>query len=278
MRTAGKTGTMSPRKPHKKGNARFGDEGRLISQAPEPEPPRHRNRAREPREPSSGSRSYWLASCSNLYRYPCALMRARVSVAGNSIPEVRMEKKLSGKKVAILVTDGFEQVELTEPMKALIDAGAQPFVVSPAFGKVKGWKHGEWGDEFSVDVPLDGAKSENFDALLLPGGVMNPDRLRMDEDAVKLVRSFFEQRKPVAAICYGPWTLIDPGVVRGRRMSSWPSLKTDLKNAGAQWFDEEVIVNNGLVTSRKPADIPAFNEKMIEEFSEGRHEQQRRAG
>jgi protease I len=189
-----------------------------------------------------------------------------------------MTQSLSGKKVAILVTDGFEQVELTEPMKALMEAGAQTFIVSPVFGKVKGWKHTEWGDEFSVDLPLDAAKPENFDALMLPGGVMNPDKLRINEEAVKFVRSFFDSGKPVAAICHAPWTLIDAGVVRGRRMTSWPSVRTDLKNAGAQWVDEEVVVDNGLVTSRKPADIPAFNEKMIEEFAEGRHEQQRRAG
>jgi len=189
-----------------------------------------------------------------------------------------MEQKLSGKKVAILVTDGFEQSELTDPMEALIDAGALTRIVSPAGEKVKGWKHTEWGDEFSVDTPLDGAKAEDFDALLLPGGVMNPDKLRRNEKALEFVRGFFRSGKPVAAICHGPWTLIDAGVVRGRKMTSYESIQSDLKNAGAQWVDEKVVVDNGLVTSRKPSDIPAFNEKMIEEFAEGRHEQQRRAG
>lgn len=183
-----------------------------------------------------------------------------------------MAQTLQGKKIAILVTDGFEQVELTEPRKALEQAGAEARVVSPAKGKVKGWNHTEWGETISVDVPLDQANAEQYDALLLPGGVMNPDKLRMNPTAVAFVKAFFDAGKPVAAICHGPWTLIEADVVEGRRMTSYPSLKTDLKNAGADWVDQEVVVDDGLVSSRKPDDIPAFNEKMIEAFAEGRQQ------
>jgi protease I len=183
-----------------------------------------------------------------------------------------MNAKLDGQKVAILVADGFEQVEMTEPRRALEDAGAGTDLISPAGGKVKGWQHTDWGDEFSVDVPLDQAVAEDYDALLLPGGVMNPDKLRRNPQALSFVRAFFEAGKPVAAICHGPWTLIDAGVVRGRNLTSYESIQTDLKNAGAKWTDQEVVVDNGLITSRKPADIPAFNQKMIEEFAEGIHE------
>ena len=182
-----------------------------------------------------------------------------------------MDKKLSNHKVAILVADGFEQVELTEPRKALDEAGAKTEIVSPAQGKVRGWKHDHWGDELPVDKPLNQAQADEYDALLLPGGVMNPDTLRRNEDAVTFVRRFFEAGKPVAAICHGPWTIIDAGFARGKRMTSWPSLKTDLRNAGAAWMDQQVVVDQGLVTSRKPDDIPAFNQKMIEEFAEGKH-------
>ena len=182
-----------------------------------------------------------------------------------------MADELRGKRIAALVDNGFEQVELTDPKKALENAGAHVEVISPQKGKVKGWQHTKWGDEFSVDTRLADAKADNYDALLLPGGVMNPDRLRANEQAVRFTRSFVEQQKPIAAICHGPWTLIEAGGVKGRRMTSWPSLKTDLKNAGANWVDEEVVVDNGLVTSRKPDDLPAFNRKMIEEFAEGRH-------
>ncbi len=182
-----------------------------------------------------------------------------------------MTQNLQGKRVAILVDNGFEQVEMTEPRKALDQSGARTQVVSPSQGKVKGWNHTDWGDEFPVDVPLDQANANNYDALLLPGGVMNPDKLRMNAKAVQFVRSFMEQGKPVAAICHGPWTLIEAGAVRGRKMTSYPSLQTDLKNAGAQWVDQEVVVDQGLVTSRNPNDIPAFNRKMIEEFAEGVH-------
>src|SRR5690606_30921268 len=149
------------------------------------------------------------------------------------------------------------------------NAGAQPLIVSPVKGKVRGWQHTEWGDTFPVDIPLESVDVNDFDGLLLPGGVMNPDKLRSDPSAVQVVREFFSQGKPVAAICHGPWTLIDAGVVKGRQMTSYHSIKSDLINAGAKWVDEEVVVDSGLVTSRKPADIPAFNAKMVEEFAEG---------
>jgi protease I len=177
---------------------------------------------------------------------------------------------LNGKKVAILVTDGFEQSELIEPRKALDEAGATTKVVSPSDKKVKGWNHKEWGNEVPVDVPLKSAKADDFDALLLPGGVMNPDHLRMDPEAVEFVKHFETSGKPIAAICHGPWTLIEAGTVRGRTLTSWPSLKTDLRNAGATWIDEEVVNDGGLVTSRKPDDIPAFNREMIRLFGEDR--------
>jgi protease I len=177
---------------------------------------------------------------------------------------------LTGMKVAILAAEGFEQVELTEPKKALEQAGAQTRIVSPAKGQVQGWNHFEKGDKFKVDVPLEQAEADDFDALLLPGGVVNPDQLRTLPRAVQFVRDFFSAGKPVAAICHGPWTLIDAGAVEGRRMTSWPSLKTDLSNAGATWVDEEVVADDGLVSSRKPADIPAFNRSMIEEFGRAR--------
>jgi protease I len=177
---------------------------------------------------------------------------------------------LSGMKVAILAAEGFEQAELTEPRKALDDAGAETRVISPAKGEVQGWKHFDKADRIKVDVPLDQADAADYDALLLPGGVANPDQLRTIPKAVQFVRAFFETGKPVAAICHGPWTLIEAGVVRGRSLTSWPSLKTDLTNAGAMWVDQEVCVDHGLVSSRKPADIPAFNQRMIAEFAGGR--------
>ena len=188
-----------------------------------------------------------------------------------------MEKRLAGKKVAILVAEGFEQVELTGPRRALDDAGAETKIVSPARGEVQGWNHYDKGDKFKVDVPLAEADAQNFDALLLPGGVANPDQLRMKPEAVRFVKAFFDAGKPVASICHGPWTLIEAGAVRGRTMTTWPSIKTDLINAGADWIDREVVTDNGLVTSRKPDDIPAFNEKMIEEFAEGAHRTQKAA-
>jgi protease I len=183
-----------------------------------------------------------------------------------------MEQSLSGRKVAILVENGFEQVELTEPRKALTEAGAAVHVVSPQPGKVKGWNHTEWGETLPVDVPLETARPEDYHALMLPGGVMNPDRLRMNPSAVAFVKAFMMERKPVAVICHGAWTLVEADVVNGRRITSWPSLRTDLENAGAEWVDEPVVVDQGLVSSRKPDDIPAFNAKMIEEFREGRHQ------
>ncbi len=174
---------------------------------------------------------------------------------------------LKGIKVAILVDNGFEQSELLEPRKALDQAGAQTRVVSPQSGRVKGWNHKEWGQEIPVDVQLDQASPQEFDALLLPGGVMNPDKLRMQPKAVAFVKAFFDQDKPVAAICHGPWTIIEAGAARGRRIASWPSLKTDLKNAGAEFIDQEVVIDRNLVTSRKPDDIPAFNRAINEVFS-----------
>jgi protease I len=180
---------------------------------------------------------------------------------------------LEGKKVAILVAEGFEQVELTEPRQALDNAGAQTSIVSPESSEVQGWNHFEKGQRFKVDVPLARASARDFDALLLPGGVANPDQLRINPKAVAFVREFFEAGKPVAAICHGLWPLIDAGVIRGRKVTSWPSLKMDLRNAGAEWTDQEVVTDQGLVTSRKPDDLPAFNRKMIEEFAEGQHGQ-----
>ncbi len=176
------------------------------------------------------------------------------------------DNTLKALTVAILVIDGFEQVELIEPRKALDQAGAERRVVSPKAESVRGWKITDWGDEVRVDTPLDQAKPEDFDALLLPGGVMNPDSLRMAPKAVAFVKAFFDAGKPVAAICHGPWTVIEAGAARGRQMTSWPSLKTDLKNAGANWVDKEVVVDQKLVTSRKPDDIPVFNREMIQLF------------
>jgi protease I len=184
--------------------------------------------------------------------------------------------QLNGKRVAILVADGFEQAELVEPKRALEQSGASTEVVSPATGEVQGMNHDEKGEKIAVDTPLSRADAQNYDALLLPGGVKNPDVLRTIPKAVEFVKAFFDQHKPVAAICHGPWTLVEAGVVRNRTLTSWPSLQTDIRNAGGNWVDQEVVTDNGLVTSRKPADIPAFNRKMIEEFAEGR--QERKAG
>lgn len=175
---------------------------------------------------------------------------------------------LGGKRIAILVDNGFEQVELLEPRKALDSAGATTTVISPAGSKVKGWNMKEWGKDIPVDVPLKEAKAEDYHALLLPGGVMNPDHLRMNPDAVSFVKKFIDAGKPVASICHGPWTLIEAGGVEGHTMTSWPSLKTDLTNAGANWEDKEVIRDGKLVTSRKPDDIPAFNREMIDMFAQ----------
>jgi len=180
-----------------------------------------------------------------------------------------MAVNLAGRTVAILVTDGFEQIELTEPKAALERAGAITHIVAPAAGEVQGWNHDEKGDTFAVDKKLEDTTPDYYDALVLPGGVRNPDMLRMNPDAVKFVQYFVEAGKPVAAICHGPWTLIETGGLRGRTMTSWPSLKTDLTNAGARWVNEEVVVDGPFVTSRKPDDLPAFNERMLELFARG---------
>lgn len=170
---------------------------------------------------------------------------------------------LQNLKIAVLATDGFEQAELTEPVRALREAGAQPVVVAPHAGQIQGMKHHEKGDMVKVDQTLDHADAKNFDALVLPGGVANPDALRVDKEAVAFVRHFVQSSKPVAAICHGPWSLIEANAVKGRKMTSWPSLRSDLRNAGADWVDQEVVVDGPLVTSRKPDDLPAFNRALL---------------
>ena len=182
--------------------------------------------------------------------------------------KVPQDNNLHGIRAAILVADGFEQVELTEPRNALNKAGAETLIVSLKGDHVRAWNFTDWGGKFPVDLKLDEAKPEDFDALLLPGGVINPDALRIEPKAVAFVKAFFDAGKPVASICHGPWTIIETGAARGRRMTSWPSLKSDLQNAGADWVDEEVSVDRNLVTSRRPEDIPAFNAKMIEVFNQ----------
>ena len=182
-----------------------------------------------------------------------------------------MANDLKGKRVAILATNGFEQHELEDPKKAVEAAGAEVKIVSLESGKIKGWKEKDWGDKVDVDLTVDQAKVTDFDALILPGGVINPDTLRTNATAVAFVRSFFDAKKPIGAICHGPWTLVEADVVRGKKLTSWPSLKTDIKNAGGNWVDEEVVTDQGLVTSRKPADLPAFCKKLIEEIAEGKH-------
>jgi protease I len=186
-----------------------------------------------------------------------------------------MANELKGKKIAFLATDMVEQVELTRPWDALKKAGAVLELVSIKDGEIQGFNHYDKADQFTVDRTVEEASASDYDALVLPGGVGNPDTLRMDENAVRFVHEFFEQGKPVGAICHAPWMLIEAGVIRNRTVTSWPSLTMDLRNAGAKRVDQEVVVDNGLVTSRKPDDIPAFNKKLIEEFAEGRHEQQR---
>ncbi len=177
-----------------------------------------------------------------------------------------MAAKLSNKRVALLVTDGFEQVELTSPQSALHGAGAKTSIVSPNDERVRGWEHTDWGETFDVDAPVASARAADFDALVLPGGVMNPDKLRCNEQATRLVREFFDQKKPVAAICHGPWTLIDAGLAKGRRLTSYHSIRTDLVNAGADWVNEEVVVDGNLITSRNPDDLEAFNNMLIEQL------------
>ena len=178
-----------------------------------------------------------------------------------------MAMLLENKRVAVLATDGFEQSELTDPVNALKEAGAAPEVVSPKGGEIRGWDRTDWGTSVPVDVELDSADPERYEALLLPGGVFNPDQLRMDRKAVDFVRHFVERDKPIAAICHGPWTLIEADGVRGKKMTSYPSIRTDLVNAGAQWEDGEAVVDGTLLTSRSPGDLPTFNEKMKEIFS-----------
>jgi protease I len=186
-----------------------------------------------------------------------------------------MPNELQGKKIAFLAADGVAQVELTEPWKAIEEAGAEVELVSLEAGEIQGVNHMDKGDRFPVDKTVADADAAAYDGLVVPGGVANPDFLRMDEEAVRFVRSFFEQGKPVGAICHGPWILVEADVVRGRTVTSWPSVRTDLKNAGARWVDEEVVVDAGLVTSRKPDDIPAFSAKLVEELAEGEHAEQR---
>ena len=185
-----------------------------------------------------------------------------------------MANELNGMRVAILVSDGFEQVEMTEPRKALDEAGAKTEIVSPMHGEVQGWNHHEKGGKFHVDVELNSADPHKYDALLLPGGVINPDHLRTIPLAVQFVKTFIDEQKPVAAICHGPWMLVEADLVRGRTVTSWPSVKTDLRNAGANWVDQEVVVDDGVVTSRNPRDIPVFNQKMIAEFHVRAHMRQ----
>lgn len=183
-----------------------------------------------------------------------------------------MNTSLKNKRVAVLAADGFEQAELKEPMNAFKDAGAEVSIVSPNDKTIFGMHHADRGDDFDVDVPLSEADADDYDALLLPGGLMNPDTLRSTPEAVDFVRAFAEEGKPIAAICHGPWVLIEAGLVEGRKLTSWPAIKSDIRNAGGNWVDEEVVVDHGLVTSRKPDDIPAFSRKAIEEIAEGVHE------
>ena len=184
-----------------------------------------------------------------------------------------MADELKGKRVAFLFTDGAEQAEVTEPLEAVRKAGADVDIVSLEKGEVEMWKHFDKGDKITAEVAVADADASDYDGLVLPGGVANPDRLRLNQDAVKFVRDFFEQDKPAGVICHGPWMLVETGVANGRKVTSWPSLQTDLRNAGANWVDQEVVVDNGLVTSRKPDDLPAFCAKIVEEFAEGKHEQ-----
>jgi protease I len=185
-----------------------------------------------------------------------------------------MGQRLEGKRVAFLATDGVEQIELTEPWRAVEDEGGTPELVSLESGEIQGFEHLEKGAKFEVDRTVGEASESDYDALVLPGGVANPDFLRMDENAVGFARSFFEAGKPVAVICHGPWTLVEADVLRDRTITSWPSLRTDIRNAGGNWVDQEVVVDNGLVSSRRPDDLPAFCAKLVEEFCEGVHEKQ----
>jgi protease I len=184
-----------------------------------------------------------------------------------------MAGKLEGKKIAFIATEGVEQVELTEPWKAVEQEGGQPELISLESGEIQGFNHLDKADTFTVEKAISDANPDDYDNLVLPGGVANPDALRMSDEVVTFIRDFFEKGKPVGVICHGPWTLVEADVVRGLTLTSWPSLKTDIRNAGGEWVDEEVVVDKGLVTSRKPDDLPAFNSKIVEEFAEGRHEE-----
>jgi protease I len=186
-----------------------------------------------------------------------------------------MAGKLEGKKIAILFAEGVEQVELVQPLEAARDAGAEVDLVSLEAGPVQAFNHLDKGDTFDADLAVADADASDYDGLVLPGGVANPDFLRTDQDAVRFARAFFDQAKPVAVICHGPWTLVEADVLKGRTITSWPSLRTDITNAGGRWVDEEVVVDNGLVSSRNPDDLPAFCDKLVEEFCEGKHEAQR---
>jgi deglycase len=188
-----------------------------------------------------------------------------------------MADELKGKHVAFLFTEGVEQVELEKPLEAVKKAGAETDLISLEPGEVEAWNHFDKGDKFEATKAVKDVDASEYDALVLPGGVANPDLLRLDKDAVKFARDFFEQHKPVGVICHGPWLLVEADVVKGRKVTSWPSLRTDLRNAGAEWVDEEVVVDNGLVTSRNPDDLPAFCDKIVEEFAEGKHEDQKAA-
>jgi deglycase len=189
--------------------------------------------------------------------------------------EIRMTHHLNGKRVAVIATDMVEQVELTEPWKALEEAGAKPELISLEEGEIQGFNHYDKADKFPVDKAIVDADPDDYDAVFVPGGVGNPDTLRINEQVVQFVRRMFDSGKPIASICHGPWVLVEADIVRGLTLTSWPSLKTDIRNAGGTWIDEEVLTDQGVTTSRKPDDLPAFNEKILEEFQEGRHERKR---
>ena len=188
------------------------------------------------------------------------------------------DQKLQGKKIAFIATDMVEEVELAKPWQAVKEAGGQPELISMETGEIQAFNHYDKSNTYKVDKDFSSARVDDYDGLVIPGGVGNPDTMRTDDDAVEFVRSFFEAGKPVAVICHGPWMLVEADVARGRKLTSWPSLETDIRNAGGNWVDEEVVVDQGLVTSRNPDDLPAFNDKMVEEFAEGEHEVREKAG